>query len=134
MMKTVGRILAILLAVTAVAGATYALGQTSWFASQVASRGGDRGGFERPEGEEFGELAGPGFGQDGRPERPEFGDGRGRDGADGFNLFALAAFARTLVPIALVTTAVVLFTKLADGWRKRGKTAVAAPGEPLNQA
>lgn len=142
MMKTVGRILAILLAVTAVAGATYALGQTSWFAEQVASRGGDRGGFERPDGEEFGELAGPGFGQDGRPERPEFGDdggspgfeGRGREGAGGFNLFALAAFARTLVPIALVTTAVVLLTKLADGWRKRGKTAVAAPGDPLNQA
>jgi hypothetical protein len=88
----------------------------------------------------FGELPGLGFGQDGRPERPRMVDGgpglTGGAGtsADGFNLFALAAFARTLVPMALVTTAVVLFTKLADGWRKRRKTAVAAPGDPLNQA
>ncbi len=135
-MKTIGRILVILLAITAVAWATYALGQTSWFAEQVAGRGGDRDRIQLQDGDGSGEFGQPGFGQGGRPARPDFGgeggtgfEGRGRDGASGVNLFAVAEFARTLLPMALVITAVVLITKLTDSWRKRRKTAVTP--EPL---
>ncbi len=139
MMKTIGRILVILLAITAVAAATYALGQTSWFAEQFASRAGDRDRIQLQDGEGFGEAV-AGFDRGGRPDRPGFDGedagfaGRGREEAGGFDLFAVAEFARILVPLALVLTAVVLFTKLGDGWRKKRKTAVAAPGEPVNQA
>jgi hypothetical protein len=131
-MKTIGRILVILLAIAVVAGATYALGQTSWFAEQFGSRAGDRDRIQLQDGDGFGEGA-PGFDRGGRPNRTGF-DGRGRDEADGFNVFAGAEFVRILLPMAVVITAVVLLTKLANGWRKRRKTAVAAPGDPLNQA
>lgn len=134
-MKTIGRILAILLAITAVAGATYALGQTSWFAQQFAGgSGGDRDRIQLQDGDGSGEFGQPGFGQGGRPARSDFGgeggagfEGRGHEGAGGFNVFALAEFARTLIPMALVITAVALLTKFTDSWRKRRKTAAAAP-------
>lgn len=141
-MKTIGRILAILLAITAVAWATYALGQTSWFAEQFAGGGGgDRDRIQLQDGEGAGNFTPPGFGQGGRPARPDFGgegeggfDGRGHDGAGGFNVFALSEFARTLIPMALVITAVVLITKFGDKWRKRRKTAVAPSSEPLTES
>lgn len=139
MMKTIGRTLVILLAITAVAAATYALGQTSWFAEQFASRSGDRDRIQLQDGDGIGEAA-PGFDRGGRPGRTgSDGEGagfagRGREEVGGFDLFAVAEFARTLVPLALVLTAVVLLTKLVDRWRKKRKTAVAAPGEPVNQA
>ena len=139
-MKTIGRILAILLAITAVAGATYALGQTSWFAQQFAGGGGgDRDRIQLQDGEGAGEFGQPGFGQGGRPARPDFGgeggfEGRGHEEAGGFNLSGLSEFARTLIPMALVITAVVLITKLGDTWRKRRKTAAATPSEPLAES
>lgn len=131
-MKTIGRILVILLAIAVVAGATYALGQTSWFAEQFGSRAGDRDRIQQQDGDGFGEGA-PGFDRGGRPNRPGFDGedagfaGRGREEADGFNGFAVAGFVRILLPMAVVITAVVLLTKLANSWRKRRKTAVASP-------
>lgn len=127
-MKTVVRILAILVAITAVAWGTYALGQTSWFTQQFADGPGERDRISERDGEDVGQ---PGLGL-GRGNRSESGgefEGRGRDRAAGFNLLGVTEFARTLLPMALVITAVVLLSKLADTYRKRKKNANSPPNE-----
>lgn len=121
-MKTVGRLVLILLAITAVASATYALGQTQ-VVSQIAFAGDGPDGRRIVEGEFEG--FGPAFERGDRPE-PGAGFG-GRDGeharrGDGsFNLSAVSGFAKTLIPIALVITAVILATKVIDWLRSRAR-------------
>ncbi|MEZ4593679.1 MAG: hypothetical protein R3D55_21430 [Chloroflexota bacterium] len=117
-MKTFLRILAILLVITAVATATYALGQSQWVTQQLGfneGRGRGEGRFDdddsfRPSGGAFE-----------RGERPEFGGGfgdRDRDGRGGVNLLAVTGFVRTLLPMALVI-AVVVSLSLSAQWVRR---------------
>ncbi len=118
-MKTILRILAIILVITAVAAGTYKLGQSQWATQQLGVFGGP--------GREEGRPRPDGNNEDGfRPSengvpRPDFGDGFGdRDGRGrGFNIFAAAGFVRTLLPIALVTAVVVIISLLAQRYHRR---------------
>ena len=131
-MKTIWRILIILLAITAVAGITYALGQTQFFSQLQNVDGSFAGG--RPAPGDFDGDALP-FERGGRPEPGEGFAGRGgeRD-QGGFNLFAMAAFMRTLIPIALVTLAVILTTKLATWLRTRPRKEQTEPPANLTHS
>lgn len=124
-MKTVWRISIILLAITAVASLTYALGQTQFFSQQLFAGGRLEDG--RPAAGDFngspppflqGERPGPGEG---------FGLRGGERGRGSFNLFAAAEFARTLIPIMLITVAVIFITKLGDWVRKRRQKGQTGP-------
>ena len=106
-MKTIGRILVILTAALLVASGTYALGHSNWVQQNFAGGRGDfrgRDGF----GDGGGRLQLPPTFEDNRFERDGFGGQEGfpRDGGrlgSPFSLGSLFEFARTLVPIALVT-------------------------------
>jgi hypothetical protein len=131
-MKTIGRILLILLAVTAVASLTYALGQTQFFSQQLFAGGRHEDG--RPAAGDFNGSPPP-FAQGDRPGPGEgFGLRGGERGRDGFNLFAAAEFARTLIPIMLITVAVVLLTKLGDRVRKRRQKGQIGPPTNLTNS
>ncbi|MFZ1397886.1 MAG: hypothetical protein WAS33_13350, partial [Candidatus Promineifilaceae bacterium] len=118
-MKTILRILAIVLVITAVAGATYALGQSDWVTQQLGFTEGRGRGEARLDDDD------DGFRQPGgafeRGERSEFGGGfgdRDRDGRGGVNLLAITGFVRTLLPMALVI-AVVVSLSLSAQWVRR---------------
>ena len=111
-MKTVLRILAIVLVITAVAGATWAIGQTEWATQQFGFRGGPDGGRPRLEGDNDDDGFRPPVGEFGPGGRPDFDNRFGDQGrGGGFNIFAVAGFMRTLVPLAILTTIVVLLSK-----------------------
>ncbi|GAB4580721.1 MAG: hypothetical protein Fur0022_34630 [Anaerolineales bacterium] len=87
-MKTLFKILVILLSAMLIAGAAYALRRTDWGQSLLA-----KSGEERPEGAEM-------FTDGERPTPPD--EDFVRDSASGFRLESLASFAKTLIPIALL--------------------------------
>lgn len=100
-MKTMTRILIILLAALTVVGATWAVGQSSSNSSTTT--------FVRGERAEFG-------GTEGRPVGPEGREGFDRDGSQLLSVRGWLGFAETLVPIALIITVVALPTSL---WKRR---------------
>lgn len=118
-MRTILRILAIVLTITAVAGITYAIGQTDLISQQFGRLGesGHDGGRSRVEA-----------GNDGfeRDARPDFGGGHAAERGGGFNLSAVAEFAKTLVPITLVIGLVALFSK-GNQWLKRRRKNAPPP-------
>ena len=128
-MKTIFRILAILLAITVVAGATYAIGQSGLVSQQTSLRGEEGRHLGRGQGE-FGH-----FDEDvDQGERPNFGSESGDRDRDrqslGFDAFALSSFARILLPMALVITAVVLLSMAGQWWRNRSKNRPSPPDTP----
>ena len=139
-MKTISRIMIILLAATLIGGVTYAIGNSSWGTAQAAfgGRGGER--FAREAGAAgTGEMAGqPGhIDQRGmRPERREGGHGGfDRDGGHGFGFFGMLGLARTIVPIALIIGAVLLASNGLGRFfnRRKGNSApVAATAGPVD--
>ena len=139
-MKTISRIMIILLAATLIGGVTYALGNRSWGTAQAAfgERAGER--FTREAGAAgTGEMAGqPGhIDQRGmRPERREGGHGGfDRDGGHGFGFFGMLGLARTIVPIALIIGAVLLASNGLGRFfnRRKGNSApVAATAGPVD--
>ncbi|MEZ4679404.1 MAG: hypothetical protein R2932_34805 [Caldilineaceae bacterium] len=107
-MKTLGRIVIILVAALVVVGATWAVGQSG------GNSGGNSGSFARRTRPEFSAEAG-------RPARPdgelrEFGERGGRDGAQLLSLRGWLGFGQTLVPMAIIIALVALPTSL---WKKR---------------
>ena len=139
-MKTISRIMIILLAATLIGGVTYALGNRSWGTAQAAfgERAGER--FTREAGAAgTGEMAGqPGhIDQRGmRPERREGGHGGfDRDGGHGFSFFSMLGLARAIVPIALIIGAVLLASNGLGRFfnRRKGESApVAATAGPVD--
>ena len=139
-MKTISRIMIILLAATLIGGVTYALGNRSWGTAQAAfgERAGER--FTREAGAAgTGEMAGqPGhIDQRGmRPERREGGHGGfDRDGGHGFSFFSMLGLARAIVPIALIIGAVLLASNGLGRFfnRRKGNSApVAATAGPVD--
>jgi hypothetical protein len=100
-MKTLGRILVILLAAGAISGATYALAHSGVVPTNLA-RG--RGGFEgqRPSGLGAGNVL-PNQGFAGPGQFPDGGRDGGREGdREGGGLFGLAVVARNFVLMAIV--------------------------------
>ena len=87
-MKTLFKILVILLSAMLIVGAAYAVRQTEWGSSLLASTGGDF-----PEGAEM--LT------DGERPAPPDGD-FDQDSASSFNLESITSFAKTLVPVSLI--------------------------------
>ncbi len=100
-MKTIARVMIIMLAAMTVIGATWAVGQSSGNSNATIFVGRDRADFG---------------GREGRPARPEGGDGFARDGSQFLNVRGWLGFAETLVPITLIITAVALPTNL---WKRR---------------
>ena len=132
-MKTISRIMIILLAATLIGGVTYALGNRSWGTAQAAfgERAGER--FTREAGAAgTGEMAGqPGhIDQRGMgPERREGGHGGfDRDGGHGFSFFSMLGLARAIVPIALIIGAVLLASNGLGRFfnRRKGNSAPVA--------
>lgn len=136
-MKVVFRILVILVAAFVVVGVTYAIGRTEWATERAQSAfsrpspGGSQSpeGFERPEGR--GGLP-EGFerseGESRPPQGSEIPGGSERRGggrpASPLSTASLTSFARTLIPMALVVTVVVLATKGIDAIRRRTNPAI----------
>ncbi|MEZ4862603.1 MAG: hypothetical protein R3C14_14915 [Caldilineaceae bacterium] len=141
-MKTLIRVMIILLACLAVTGALYAVGQGRGANQALAGR------FERPRGQALrgvdsqdalrGGEARENNNQSGVGRPPFSGEGRGREGLgrEGFargrggqvlSLRSWLGFARTLLPIALVIGVVTLFAKLFKG-RRRQLRSVSAEG------
>lgn len=113
-MKTVLRIVLILLAALAVTGVTYAVSQSSWATAQFAGAPGGERGAGRPGGA-FDPSTAASAG-----ERP---GGRGEGGEHGGgNLFAFAAFLRILLPMALMIGGVTLI-RMAAARVQRRRTA-----------
>lgn len=100
-MKTIARLLTILLAAFMVVGATWAVGQSSGNTNAFAGRG-------RPE---FSQQEG----QRAFPDR-EFGERGERDGAQLFNARGWFGFTQTVVPIALIIAVVALPMNF---WKRR---------------
>lgn len=118
-MKTILRILAIVLVITAVAGATYAVGQSAWVTQQFGLR--DGRGEGRFEHDDDADDFRPAEGAFERDERPGFAGGfeRGRgEHGGGINLFAITGFVRTLLPMTLVI-GVVVSLSLSAQWIRR---------------
>ncbi len=139
-MKTISRIMIILLAATLIGGVTYAIGNSNWGTAQAAfgGRGGER--FSRAAGAVGnGEAAAQPLRTDQHGSRPEHREGGhggfDRDGGRGFSFFGLLGLARTILPIALIIGVVVL---AANGIgqlfnRRKGKsTPVAATIPPVD--
>lgn len=130
-MKTIGRIVVILVAVLIVAGGTWLIGYKMGSSQNVAfAERGQRGGFDFE-----GDRPVPGDGT--VPNQGEFPDGqgfpnRGRDGdgeRGGFNISGIAGFAQTLIPITLIIAAVVLIQSVVTRFR-RGKNKLPSDTTP----
>lgn len=125
-MKTIAKILVIVLVAVLVGGATWLIGNQAGASGAFPERGA-RGDFDgdgdRPEG--FPD--GSGF-----PERGGR-EGRGERDGDGFNLFGIAGFAKTLIPITLIIALVVLVQNVV-GRIRRGRDKTAPPPDPLTPA
>jgi hypothetical protein len=118
-MKTLGRILVILLAAGAISGATYALAHSGILPTNLA-RG--RGGFEglRPGGSVAGNaLPNQGFAGPG-----QFRDGGREGGREGGGLFGLAVVVRNFVLMAVVIALGAVGVRLVRQ-RKKPKQAIA---------
>lgn len=118
-MKTIWRILVIVLVITAVAGGTYIVGQSSWVTQRFGIRGGGRPEHDHDDDDNGFRLA---EGEFERGERPESDEGfRGEHGRGGINLSAITRFARTLVPITMVIAVVAALTWITDKVRRQRK-------------
>ncbi len=100
-MKTIARILIILLAAMTVVGATWAVGQSSSNSGATTAVSRNRADFG---------------GAEGAPPRPEGGEGFSRDGSQVLSVRGWLGFAETLVPITLIITLIALPTSL---WKRR---------------
>jgi hypothetical protein len=130
-MRTLLRVVVILMVALVVAGVTYAVGSSEWVADRMEgslARGGP-GGFEAREGlgPPEGELQDTeGFqgtqGDSGSPG--EFGRREGGRSASVFSSASLISFAHTLVPMALVIGAVTLLGKVIGTIRRRSHSAI----------
>lgn len=120
-MKTVIRIVLILLAALAVTGVTYAVSQSAWATAQFAGAPGG----ERSEGRPSGAFDPSTAASAG--ERPS-GRGEGGEHGGGVNLFAFAAFLRILLPMALMIGAVTLIRAVAARVQRRRDRAAPATG------
>ena len=112
-MKTLFRILVILVAACVVIGVTYAIGQTEWAAERAQSGFSHKPaeGSLSPEGVEHAEGRGV--------PREELGRHGGGREASPFSSSSLLSFAHTLIPMALVIVVVALVTKGIDAIRRR---------------
>lgn len=130
-MKTIWRILVILLVGTAVAGGTYIVGQSPWVTQRFGFRDGGRpergldnddDGFRPDQGD---------FQPGARPESNEGFRGE-RGGRGGINLFAVTGFVRTLLPMTVVIAAVVVVSWIGDKVRRqrRDRQSVADTAVP----
>ena len=90
-MKTLFKILVILLSAMLIVGAAYAVRQTDWGSSLLSSSG------DHVEGTEM-------FTDGERPTPPDddFGGDFDRDSASGISLESFTSFAKTLVPVSLI--------------------------------
>lgn len=115
-MKTIWRIVLILVAAFAVTGATWAMGQTS-DNSNFSMR--DRGGFARPEGQAAptnGEFRG----------RGDFRDGNEHHAAQFFSVRGWLGFTQTLVPMAMIIAVVALPMKFWQQRKRARRNATSA--------
>lgn len=126
-MKTISRIIIILLAATLIGGITYAIGNSNWGTAQPVfnGRGGER--FDRAA-----DPAGRSTRTDQRglrPDRWESGrSGFDRDGGRGFGFLGGFGLARTIVPIALMIGVVLLAANGLGRFfnRRKGESAPVA--------
>lgn len=121
-MKNIAKILIIALVAVLVAGSTWLIGNQSGTSGALPERG--------PRGEFDGDDGRP----DGFPDEAGFPERGGREGG-GFNLFGIAGFAQTLIPIALIIAGVVFLQSVIGRiHRGRNKTNTPPPPDPLTPA
>lgn len=115
-MKTLFKILVILLSAMLIVGAAYAVRQTEWGSSLLTSTGGDF-----PEGTEM--LT------DGERPTPPDGDFDGgdfdRDSASSLSLESFISFAKTLVPVSLIILLLNATPALIQTLRRRSQRVPA---------
>lgn len=109
-MKTIMRILIILLAAMTVVGATWAVGASSGSTNSST--------IEQP-----GDFAG----DEGRPPRPEGETGFDRNASQVLSIGGWLGFLETLVPISIIITVVTLVTNWSKRRHTQQRTSAAAP-------